>query len=73
MKAAELKQLLLEKRKSWHVLLNSPAGAELVEWFERNFDHDTLFAADNPHLTAFRLGQRDVVRLLKDLKEKTDG
>lgn len=74
MKSDQLRAELKEHRKTWHALLNSSAGAELVKWLNRNFDHDTLFAEDNPHKTAYRLGQRDVARFINDLKERnTDG
>ena len=74
MKAEEHKKALQEKKQAWQILLNSSAGAELVQWFVDNFDHDKMFVADNQYQTAYRLGQRDVARFLRELKErKNDG
>jgi len=61
---------LKENLTEWKVMLNSEAGAKLVEWLLDNYDGETLSHADNPNVTYFRLGQRDVARFLKSIKEK---
>jgi len=61
---------LKENRTEWKVMLNSEAGAKLVEWLLDNYDGETLAHPENTHQTYYRLGQRDVARFLKNIKEK---
>lgn len=62
---------LKENEVAWKTLLNSEAGSKLVTWLLETFDSDTsLFDATSPTKTAFYLGQRDIARTLKHMKEK---
>ena len=59
---------LKDNQGEWKILLNSEAGAKLVQWLQETYDGHKLFNKDNAHDTAYRLGQRDVVKFLEDVK-----
>ena len=63
-----MKVTLKENRTAWKVLLSSEAGAKLIQWMEQMYD-DELYNRESTHETAYRLGRRFVVKLLRELKE----
>ena len=67
-----MKVTLKDNRTAWKTLLNSEAGAKLIQWLKYTYDGEVIAVPDNPNVTYFRLGQRDVVKLLEGIMENED-
>lgn len=70
----EVKRKLMIKAGLVHKVFSSPDGKQVFEFLKEQFDSGELFSPDNPNLTNYRLGARDVVVYIQQLinhKEKT--
>lgn len=53
-------------------VFSTPEGKEVLEHLTRIFGNCALFE-ENPHATAYNVGQRDVVMYIKNMKESQHG
>lgn len=64
----QVKQELFKKADIVKRVLCTADGEKLLKFLEEEFDHEQIFTPGDPHHTAYRLGQRDVVVYLKQMK-----
>lgn len=62
------KEALREKSDLVRQVAETELGARLFELLEETFERRSL-VGDGPHETYYRLGQRDVVQYLRELRE----
>jgi hypothetical protein len=64
----EIRREFIEAHAGLGRLLASPDGGELVSYLEARFFNGDLMG-DTPEETAFNLGAREVVRVMRDIRD----
>tara|TARA_Y100000034_G_scaffold123003_1_gene169208 strand:- start:14967 stop:15194 length:228 start_codon:yes stop_codon:yes gene_type:complete len=63
----EIRAGVARKADMFKRFFNSADGEEILQALEEEFNHDQIVVPQDPHMTHYKLGQRDVVVYIRQL------
>ena len=61
-----------ELKKAFISTFSTPDGKRVLEWLRQEFDKPDLHIPDNPHMTYYNLGSRDVIVCINETIRQQD-